>query len=354
MALRRHSLPRHARGVSLIELMVGLVIGMIAVLVVMQVFQISESSRRTTVGGDDAQMAGMLSLSALQRDIQQSGYGTSAFPIIGCGITVPGGWTVPALAPVTINPAGIPPGDANTDVVMVTYGDGGGSPEGDLVAAQAAQPTYSVATPTSFAVNDLIVAAVTPRPGVCNLTLEQVTAKSDSPPTVTVGVGVAGMINGTLYNFGRDPRFQVYAVRNGNLTVCDYRANNCGAAGSAGDPTVWVPVGNSVVSLRAVYGKDTTAPMDSAVDIYDRVAPATACDYARVSALQMAIVTQSGEFDKQLGAELPFAAAPQWRASDAAPIDLSARADWQSFRYKVYETTVPVRNMAWQGAQSGC
>jgi type IV pilus assembly protein PilW len=354
VASQPRSLARRTRGVSLIELMVGLVIGMIAVLVVMQVFQISESSRRTTVGGDDAQMAGMLSLSALHRDIQQAGYGASAFPIVGCSITLPGGWTVPALAPVTINPAGIPAGDANTDIVMVIYGDNGGSPEGDLVAAQAVQTTYSVATPTSFAANDFIVAAVTPRPVVCNLTLEAVTVKSDSPPTVTVGTGVAGMINGTLYNFGRDPRFQVYAVRNGNLTVCDYRVNNCGAAASAGDPTVWVPVSNGVVSLRAVYGKDTTVPMDSAVDLYDRVAPASACDYARVSALQVALVTQSGEFDKQLGAEIPFAAAPEWRASDAAPIDLSARADWQSFRYKVYETTVPVRNMAWQGAQSGC
>jgi type IV pilus assembly protein PilW len=261
---------------------------------------------------------------------------------------------VPALAPVTINPAGIPAGDPNTDIVMVIYGSGGGSPEGDLVAAQAAQPTYSVATPTSFAVGDLIVAAVTPRPALCNLTLEPVTLKTDSPPIVTVGTGVAGMVNGTLYNWGRDPRFQVFAVRNRNLTVCDYRINDCANAASAADPTVWVPVGNGIVSLRAVYGKDASVPMDGAVDGYDRIAPATACDWARVSALQVALVTQSGEFDKQLGVELPFAPAPEWRASDAAPIDLSNRADWQSYRYKVYETTVPVRNMAWQGAQSGC
>lgn len=352
MATQLHPYKRHARGVSLVELMVGLVIGLVAILVVMQVFQLSEGARRTTVGGDDAQISGALSLTGLQREIRHAGYGSSAFPIIGCAITLPGGWTIPAMAPVTINPPGLPPGDANTDTLLVAYGSGAGSPEGDLVAAQPAQPIYSVATPTSFAPNDLIVAAVTPRPAPCNLTLERVTAVvAPSPPNVSVATGVAGMVNGTLYNFGTAPQFLAYAVRGGSLTTCDYMANDCGNAANAANPAVWVPVGNGIVSLRAEYGRDTTVPtMDAVVDVYDQNTPVNACGWARVTAMRLAIVARSGEVSRDNVTPV----APEWAASDATPINLTANADWQRLRYKTFETTVPVRNMAWQGVQTGC
>lgn len=353
--LHPHKRMRRARGLSLVEVMVGLVIGLIAVLVVMQVFQLSEGSRRATVGGDDAQMAGTLTLTSLQRELRQAGYGGNAFPILGCRITMPGGWTLPALAPVVVNPgaAVIPDGDPNTDTLLLMYGDTGGSPEGDLISAQTAQNVYSVATPTSFDRGHLVIAAAEVRPAPCILTLEEVLAtNAPSPPTVTVGVGVPGMVNGTLYNLGRNPRFLAYAIRNGNLTVCDYRANDC--RNGADDPAVWTPISHGIVSLRAVYGRDATIPMDGAVDEYVRATPATQCDWARVSAMQMVVVARSGEFDKKLGVDDPVIPPPQWRASDAAPIDLSANAEWQSYRYKVFETTVPVRNMAWLGAQTGC
>lgn len=361
MTAQLHASRRLARGLSLIEVMVGLVIGMVAILVVMQVFQLSEGSRRTTVGGDDAQMSGTLTLTALQRELRQAGYGSSAFPILGCSLTLPGGWTMPALAPVIVNPgaAVVPDGDANTDTLLVMYGDTGSSPEGDLISAQTAQNVYSVSTPTSFAVGHFVVAAPEwatlpgPRAAPCALSLEAVTAtNAPSPPTVSVNVGVGGMTNGFLYNLGRNPRFLAYAIRGGNLTVCDYLANDCRLG--VNDPTVWTPISQGVVSLRAVYGQDTTAPMDATVDAFVRATPATQCDWARFAALRMAVVARSGEFDRTLGQDVPVIPAPEWRASDAAPFDLSADAEWQRYRYKVFETTVPVRNMAWLGVQTGC
>lgn len=360
-------IPKHRQhGVSLVEVMVALVIGLIATLVVMQVFQLSEGARRSTVGGDDAQMAGTLSLSALQRELRQSGYGSAAFPLLGCSLTLPGGWTLPALAPVTINPpvAVVPPGDVNTDTLLVMYGSGGGSPEGDLVSAQAPQNVYSVATPTSFAIGDFVVAAqewMSPTGGgmrpvatPCALTLEQVAAVSaPSPPTVTVGLGTAAMTNGTLYNFGATPRFIAYAVRSGELTMCDYLANDC--SGGVNNPAVWTPIGQGIVSLRAVYGRDNSVPaMDGVVDQYVRATPANQCGWARVAAMQVALVSRSGEFDKNLGTSVPVIPAPEWRASDAAAIDLTADPDWQRYRYKVFETTVPIKNVVWQGVLTGC
>ena len=52
MSPQRHPSPlrRRARGASLIEIMVGVVIGLIAILVIYQVFAVSEGLRRNTTG----------------------------------------------------------------------------------------------------------------------------------------------------------------------------------------------------------------------------------------------------------------------------------------------------------------
>ena len=48
------------RGVSLIELMVGVVIGLIAVLVIYQTFAVAEGVKRQTISAGDAQKTGMI------------------------------------------------------------------------------------------------------------------------------------------------------------------------------------------------------------------------------------------------------------------------------------------------------
>jgi type IV pilus assembly protein PilW len=344
---------RHAQtGVTLIELLVGIVLGMVAVIVILQVFQVSEGSKRTTLGGDDAQINGAIAIAALQRDLRQAGYGTSAFAFVGCDVNLPGGRTVPGIGPVTINHPNVPAGDANTDTLLVVYGSSAGSPEGDRVNLQPATETYAVATPTAFAVGDLVLAAPASRPSPCTITAEPVTGVTVSPPYVTVAAGVAGMSNGTLYNLGPALRVLAYAVRDGNLTVCDHLAANCMDDDLAGNRTVWVPVSSGIVSLRAQYGRDSSAPMDGAVDVYDRTTPASACAWARTSALRLTLVARSAQFEKEAVTTAP----PTWSGSgdEAAVIDLSELPDWQRYRYRTYETTVPLRNMAWQGVQSGC
>jgi len=350
--------PRFIRtnGFSLIELMVGLVIGMVALLVVMQVFSLSEGSRRTTVGGDDAQTGGAIAFTSLQRDIRQAGYGINAPNLIGCSVLLPTGWTVSALAPLTINHASIPAGDANTDTLLVAQGNSSGSPEGDRINAQPSNAVYAVATTTAFTLGDQIIAEPANRPTPCNLTMEPLVLPP-ADPNVTVGTGVAGMVNGALFNLGQRPQVVAYAVRSGNLTTCDYTTNDCSVAANTGDPTVWVPIGENVVSLRAQYGRDTTAPgMDGVVDVFDQTTPTTKCEWARMRAVRLALVTRSGQYEKTN----VTTASPVWAGSidssgnPAQPVNLAGLPNWQQYRYKTFETTVPLRNMAWQGAPSGC
>lgn len=346
------------RGFSLIELMVGVVIGMIAVILISQVFALSEGTRRTTLGVDDATSNGAVALVGLQRDLRQGGYGLSALQLSGCNLALPAGWTVNGLAPVTINHPDIPAGDDNTDTLLITYGASNSTPDGDRVVSQPAAGTYSMSAHASFTANDQVIAVTAAPPVPCDLTVEVSTPLA--APNVTVATGVADMANGTLFNVGPQPRFLAYAIRGGNLTLCDYAANDCSNAADVDDEAVWVPVASNIVSLRAEYGRDTSGPpMDATVDLYDQTTPALACDWARVSAVRVVLVARSGQLERE--DVTPAALVPTWAGSTvtlahpvAVPIDLTANDDWQRFRYRTFETTVPLRNMAWLGVQAGC
>lgn len=332
------------QGFSLVELMVGIVVAMAAVVVVMQVFQVSEGSRRTAAGGDDAQTTGAIALTQLQRDLRQAGQGLSNMNLMGCNLQLTAANTLNNAAGLTINHPDIPAGDDDTDTLMIAYGTGNGSPEGDRINTQPGGNVYAMSVAQAFALNDWVIASPSPRAVPCALNLDRVAA-APVPPNVTVSNGFAGVSNGALYNLGQAPVFTAYAVRAGRLTACNFRAQDCRSADAAN----WTPVADGVVSLRAQYGRDATVPMvDGVVDTYDQTTPANACGWAAVMAVRLVLVARSGQLEK---ADVD-APAPTWVGAATAPIVL--RGNWARYRYKTFETTVPLRNVAWQGVPAGC
>ncbi|MEY4156665.1 MAG: Type fimbrial biosis protein PilW [Pseudomonadota bacterium] len=369
---------KRAAGFGLVEIMVALAIGMFAAVVILQVFSLSEERNRTSISGGDAQSNGALSFYQLQSNVLRAGYGMNAVNMFNCSIT----WQIASgnylaktlrLAPVTINPvdgtgaAIIPAGDPNTDTLLVMYGNGDNEPEGNR-SDTTASPTYTVQMPSSFSVGDRVIAV----PAACaaDLILDRIT--SIAPTTVTVAMGASGV---SLFNLGRGPNglptatgpngptVLAYAIRGANLTVCDFIVNDCSLAANTGDATVWEPVASNIVSLRALYGWDnggaTAAPypvMDGIVDDYNSTTPATSCEWARVSAIRIALVARSAQFEK-VGVTT---AAPVWDGSAVSAIDLtkkpdgSANADWQHYRYKMFQAVMPLRNIAWMGVPTGC
>lgn len=361
--------PSSSSGFSLVEIMIGMVIGMLGIIVMMQIFALAEGQKRSTTGGGDAQNAGAIALYGLQRDIRQAGFATSELRVIGCDVLLRAGVTLTAMAPLTVNHAAVPAGDINTDTLLVVYGNTNGTTQGDgIIAASAAANIYPVQTPTSYAGNDYVIAVPQIRPTPCNLNLMQVASAyvgapnnsnltlASSDPALTANL--ASMRNGTLYNLGQAPRVLAYAIRSSNLTVCDYLQNDCGAAGSTTNPSIWVPIAGNIVSLRAQYGHDANTPMDGIVDLYDQTTPTTACGWVKTSAVRLVLVARSGLYEKTA----VTTAAPTWAAtfagspagSASTPIDLTANANWQNYRYKIFQTLVPIRNVAWLGVQAGC
>ncbi|MFC5521480.1 PilW family protein [Polaromonas jejuensis] len=333
------------RGFSLVELMVALAIGLFGVIIIMQVFSLSEQNKLTTTSDGDAMSEGVVALYAVQRDIRMGGYGVADTKVVGCDLLLRTGVTLPALAPVTINHASITGQDANTDTLLVLYGNSNGSPQGDAIIAAG----NVVQTPTAFAANDQVVEAPPAHGATCSLTLDQVASVAGSVTLKSAAVMTAG---DTLFNLGQTIKVVAYAIRNGNLTMCDYTINDCGSAANNNTAAVWVPIANNIVSLRAQYGRKTTAPF-VAVDVYDRSTPNTACLWSRTSAVRMALVARSAQ-----SAAAATLVAPVWEGTFLPnsttlddPVVLSGNATWKNYRYKVFQTVVPVRNVAWM---AGC
>jgi len=358
-------------GFSLIEIMVGMVIGLLAIIVMMQVFATSEERKRTANAGSDAQNSAVIALDGMQRDIGQSAYGFALTRLLGCNIQLPFGAPVP-LAPVIINPpvAVIPAGDANTDTLLVSYGLGNDQPEGYNVFSLAGS-TYTIIGTSMLRDNDRVIAtpagsAPTAACTLPTLSLQRVNGAPAGSAVTTHETAVVGTT--ALFNLGATPRFLAYAVRNGNLVVCDYMAADCGdaTAASLGNPAIWRLVAENIASLRAQYGQDTSGAMDGTVDSWNQTTPGNACQWARTSAIRLALVARSAQFEK----ENVTLAAPLWTGSTisnipptnptAVPIGVPTNPDgtpdalWQQYRYRVFETVVPIRNVAWMGAISGC
>lgn len=403
-------------GFSLVELMVAMVIGMLGIVVMMQVFSVFEGQKRTTGSGDDAINSGAVSLYEIQRSIQQSGWGFSSVRLLGCDVTglVAGAASIP-LVPVTINSPLITGADANTDTLLVISGDGDGAGEGVNIESSPSTTSYHVLAPAAFNAGvsgpsavpaDLVVAVPQARPNPCSLNLTRVTAITTGDvavvaPTIALNPITAG---DRLFNLGRTPTVRAYAVRNGNLTVCDFTSNDCSqntaALTAAQVDALWVPIATNVVSLRAEYGRDTTntsplpspaVAMDGIVDQWDQViaTPTSvppvsnysskntqACGLVRVAAIRVALVARSSQPERLLdsGSHVTSQARAWtsllWMGSDDAAhtIDATEASNvgislpspdptwptWQDFRYKVFQTVIPLRNITSQGAVSEC
>jgi len=369
-------------GFSLVEVMVAMVIGMLGIIVMMQMFRVFEGQKRTSTGGSDAISSGAISLYGLQRDIRQSGWGISSVQLIGCSVTGLAVVAIP-LAPVTINSGLITGADDNTDTLLVVSGDGNATVEGNGIGS-VTNASYAVFGSSDFSFGDVVVGVPKARPVPCNLTAAPVSGAVIAP-NVTFNAAFppipAGVPLDRLFNLGQAPTVRGYAIRNGNLTMCDYTANNCGLVANNGNPAIWVPIASNVVSLRAEYGRDTTdlsplaAPgnaMDGVVDQWDQTAPLVistyaakntlACALIRVPAVRVVLVARSSQPEKTL--DWPNLNVhvtnvnPLWMGT--ALIDLSATDPdptwprWQDFRYKVFQTVIPLRNMTTQGAVPEC
>jgi len=117
------------RGFTLVEVMVGMLIGLIGIIVIFQVLQLTESRKRTTTAGSDAQIAGSIAMFSLERDLKLGGFGfgaaasASAGSLMGCNVNVYDSLNPAANFPLRLTPVQIDDGLAGApDSITVLWG----------------------------------------------------------------------------------------------------------------------------------------------------------------------------------------------------------------------------------------
>ncbi|MBS3936114.1 MAG: prepilin-type N-terminal cleavage/methylation domain-containing protein [Sulfuritalea sp.] len=384
----RASACRRPAGFSLIELLVALAIGLIGAVAIMQVYIGGETGKRVTGSLGEAQSGALIALYQIEREVQRAGLGFLSVSALGCNIRSNLGSALNNrfLQPVSIVPAGagighfanhwgIPPGDPGADMLVVVAGDGGTLVEGSrlALAAPAGTTLLRLGTAQGIAAGDFLLVSESGQD--CTL------ARATAPPALSGEVSIdhatvtAYTDQAMVMHLGAVPVFAVYAVRGGVLTRCDFGVSNCADAGLAANPAVWTPVANDVVALVAQYGFDTTAIPDGIVDVFckDRVAaggacpspdtglgaapgadpsqPVRACDWTRMPIVQLAVVTRSGQAERE---PVSPPALQLWPDTNVAPTTTGPlwNVPDQNFRYRVARGATALRNVIWRGA--GC
>jgi len=365
ISTKKNATRGRSRGLSLVELLVASAIGIIASLAIFQVFAVFEGQKRTTTSGGEAQTNGTLALFSVERELRLSGYGFNSPDLVGCTAQ---GWdqqTGTALAPWTLAPivitqgAGSTPGVAGSpDTLMLMYGNGDRLPAPVTIGVSSLGTTddfFKIFNPYGFTPGDVVVFAEAGQPCTLAQINEIPPATGDSnkfnvqpgtylnasgAPVPTrynnpAGLGTAYTTNGKIFNLGNAPTIKTLMVQNAQLVSQPL------AAATA------TPIFDGIAQLQAQYGKDTNN--DGVVDLFDEITPINTAGWAAVLAVRIAIVARSSLYEKD---QVSPATIRLWEDSAATPTTTgpvwTLTADERHYRYKVFQTVVPLRNMIWR------
>ncbi|HUW51328.1 MAG TPA: PilW family protein [Sulfuricella sp.] len=369
MPLHQHI--NRSGGFSLVEIMVGMVIGLLSMVIVLQVFTMFEGQKRTTTSGSDAQTNGAVALYTIERDVRMAGYGFSIPEALGCTINRSFNGTTLAtlsLAPVTIT-KGV--GGLPDSIRILSSSKGSWSiPARVTTDHPPTAANFFLNTTLGMAVNDLLIAyepgkdctmlQITNIPNGNIQIQHQNTSPWDPPGGQNIFPASGYSAGAMLFNLGSLMDHTYSLDANNNLVLSEYDSTTNTSTAQSLLP--------DIVNLKAQYGFDTRPGIqtDARVDTWsedmlDEDGDGTlgdSGDVSRIYAVRLAVVARSALKEKgdANGAcnitTTTSANMPKW--SDGTIIDVSknpdgsANADWQCYRYKTFETVIPLRNLIWR------
>ena len=382
---------RRAAGFSLVELLVSVVVGLLALMFATRLIVSAEQNKATSLGGSDAMQNGMLALFSLNADAAQSGWGLNDDLVTGCNTTFAdtAGFT---LAPATRGGAAITPlapvviewNNANSDRITF-YTGSSASAVGSvkLLANYVGGPLLTSDTNAAFGFADGDVIVVAPEPAGGNCSLAQL-AGAPAGPVLNIAPGAAYRFNlagglgnnygpgqARIFNLGPGAKLAMHSwsVQNGILLL-----RSTDLAGSSAQP---VSVIDNVVAIKAQYGFETRAIANyspardgmqvgrwsgTMIDADGDGVVGGAGDFLRVAAVRLAVVARSksaekpkaanGQCDASTAKPVLFASqAPATVAAAPVTVEVAVAGDtiaWQCYRYRVFEAIVPIRNAEWR------
>lgn len=340
-----------AAGFSLMELMVGLAIGMIAMMVIIQVMSFFEAQRRTTSGSADAQTNGGIALYSIARDLQMGGYplmATTDSPLECTAVTS----NVAGIA--AIGPAAVANGTSGanpaSDSITIRFGTTltGGAPT--QIGLPLGNPVR-VGSNLGCQANDITLIMSGTSCAISRATA--VSAAGASPITVTLENTALAANGANLSCLGTWNEI-TYAV-NPTTGTLDRTAVVNGVSSTT-------PMIAGIVNLQAQYGISATTTSNTIAQWVDASgatwAAPTVANRNRIKAIRVAVVARNAKLEPEVVSASCTAvdsASPggvcAWEGSVASPapaVDLSpGNANWNRYRYRVFETIVPLRNVIW-------
>jgi type IV pilus assembly protein PilW len=388
------------RGFSLIELMIAVTIGLLAVLAATVTMTSFESNKRNSVSSSDAMQNGYLATFAIEADASKAGWGLNDSWLIGCPTLMydarlpAGSGAYPlglagggpqVLAPAIINSSnGAAPDQISFYSGASSTGTGALAISGGNYSGDNNPILVSTPTPTFFPGDVYVVAAPpqpTPRP---NCLIGQVSDIAVGTPNQLFHAAgfiagstfqtrfnnAGGLAPGTTYdqsakvfnlgpgepgmNRGSPPTFRTWFVQNGSLMI---RASEVLTGNQVIDSTA---VGN-IVNLKAQYGIQPAGGAlvwsNTLTDSDGDGVVGSAGDWLNVVAIRVAVVARSREVDKPAaGGTTCATTAVAPRAFDqppgsGLPVSVAVAGDtanWTCYRYRVFETVIPLRNVTWR------
>lgn len=327
------------KGFSLIELMVGLTIGLFGMLIVTQVLIVSNSYRLTTVAAGEAQSIGNLGLYTIEREVRQGGFGLVSQNVLNCTMNGydndRGASFTGTLMPVNISDTASP--DGVSDTLEVAYATGNSRMSRVLLSQTYAGGDNDLVLQNrfGFTVGSLFLLAEVGK----TCTLGQITAlPTVDPSNITHastarfnksgGIGVSYSANvGELYDLGSGFAFNAYSVNANHELVQDSLLT--------GQTLV---IADNVLAFKAEYGSDTNN--DGTVDTWNRTPPADATAWQSVTNIRMGVAVKSPKRERAVvSGDVTL-----WPGGPVIPV----AGEDRYYRYRVYSSIVPLRNIIWR------
>lgn len=358
----------------MIEIMVGVVIGMIAVLVIYQVFATSEGIKRNITAAGDAQQNGLLSSFMMGIELANAGNGL-AVAAQDLGTCTPAGNATDSLRPIPllITDGG---GDGNPDSFVIYYSAGR-----TLVSAAPMQPPAGPGPYTDWYVqsaNGFKAGGAQNKPdamvlisqtGNCYSSLVDAVGPIDANGVVKISQSRVGALtydsSWTLFNLGPANLVQKvrYDLGNGSLRSTSLLDPATGAPDNAQPVN---PLVSNILNMKIQYGIDDVgdglvhhwvpAIAGTPYGNWDVATLLTApiATINRIKAARIAILVKSEQHDKDLAGQ-GFTRTVFNDCADGGtcypvtfnvPAISAATQPW-GWRYRVYETVIPLRNEVW-------
>ena len=352
MRIRQH-------GMSLVELMVGILVGLLVVMAATGSLSFFEAQRTTSLSGNAAMNSGMMGGYLLQRDLRNAGVGLLNAAQLACTrLNLYYNGTTPA-NDTAVAPVQIVDGGAGADSISIFFADSvlGSAPVALTRGLTSAGENLHVTSASGIQAGDVVLIAGNPATDPCSVAqvsaivpgatdVDLTRAASTWNPASPTGVFTSAPLysaGGVVMRTGNNITWRNYSAAGGALSATDLITNT------------QVQVATNVVTLQAQYGvtDGISNIVRRWVDATNEWVAPSADLISRIRAVRFSVVVRSArkEILKDAGGACNTTTTPPAAWPDVAPLDLSGDPDWKCYRYQVYASIVPLKNVVWSVSQ---